>query len=96
MSTWRDKFRPQIAATINRLGDDDMPRLRAALRALWDELDMGPRQYHPYKIFCDEIKAQLGTKKIKEDRRPRAVKPALAILEREGQCVLFDADEGAG
>jgi len=61
--TWRDKARPLIAAVISEIGTDDLPKLRRALREAYP---WGPRELHPYKIWCDEIRVQLGTKPIKE------------------------------
>ena len=57
--TWRDKARPIIAKVIADVGTSDMSRLRRALREAYP---WGPREYHPYKIWCDEIRVQLGTK----------------------------------
>ena len=54
--TWRDKARPIIAAVIAQVGTDDLPRLRKALREAYP---WGPREYHPYRIWCDEIRKQL-------------------------------------
>ena len=57
--TWRDKARPIIQAVIAKHGIDDLRTLRRALR---DAYPWGPRQYHPYKIWCDEVRVQLGLK----------------------------------
>lgn len=45
MSGWRQ-----------RVGRDDMKRLRSELRKAFP---MGPRPYHPYKMWLAEIKDQL-------------------------------------
>jgi hypothetical protein len=58
MSTWRDHARPIIAETIAAAGTQDSNALRKALREAYP---FGPRQYHPYKIWLDEIHRQLGT-----------------------------------
>lgn len=59
MASWRDSARPKIAAVIREVGRDDIKALRKALR---DAYPYGERKYHPYKIWCDEIHRQLGTK----------------------------------
>lgn len=59
----RDHYRPIIAAIIARVGTDDMKALRKTLR---DEFPDPPRDYHPYKIWLDEISVQLGTKAKKK------------------------------
>lgn len=59
MATWRDNCRPIIRNVIQSVGRDDMKALRRALR---DAYPYGERAYHPYKIWCDEIRAQLGLK----------------------------------
>lgn len=87
MSTWRDNFRPLIAEIVARVGKGDMKALRQALRDSWDEQGMGPRQYHPYKIWCDEVKLQLGIRKPKA--REQKPTPALRELESGGQERLF-------
>lgn len=57
--TWRDKARPIIAAVLSDLSDEPEKVIRAALR---DAYPFGPKRYHPYKVWCDEIKVQMGTK----------------------------------
>jgi len=62
MSRWRDHAKPIISEVIERVGTEDMKLLRKKLREVYP---FGQRKYHPYKIWCDEIKVQLGTKKRK-------------------------------
>ena len=62
MATWRDNFRPITGEIIERVGTKDMKLLREELR---DAFPSPPRKYHPYKIWLDEIRAQLGLKKKK-------------------------------
>jgi hypothetical protein len=62
MKTWRDHYRPVIAKVISEVGISDMKALRKALREAFPN---PPRKFHPYKIWLDEIKVQLGTKKKK-------------------------------
>ena len=57
--TWRDRARPLIAKIISRHGTEDIKGLRKALR---EAFPFGPREYHPYRIWLDEIRVQLGTK----------------------------------
>ena len=59
MTTWRDRARPIIADVIERVGKSDLKALRKALKAAYP---FGEFAYHPYKIWCDEIRFQLGTK----------------------------------
>lgn len=79
--TWRDQARPIIARVIAEVGTTDRPALRRALRAAYP---WGQRQYHPYRIWCHEIRVQLGEVEP-QGRRPRvrAVEPSL------GQRQLF-------
>jgi hypothetical protein len=72
--SWRDKAKPIISNVIAKVGTSDMKALRKALLAAYP---FGPRQYHPYKIWCDEIRVQLGTK---------PPKPRVMV---EGQKELF-------
>jgi len=58
--TWREHFRPIIAKVIKDTGTIDMRLLRKKLRQAFP---VPPRQYHPYKIWLDEIQVQLGLKK---------------------------------
>ena len=62
MSTWREHYRPIIAKIIEDVGTEDMSKLRKAFR---DAFPSPPRKYHPYKMWLDEIRVQLGLKKIK-------------------------------
>jgi len=82
--TWRDKARPLIAAVIDQVGTDDLPRLRRALR---EAFPFGAREYHPYKIWLDEIRVQLGTKPVKERTPP--VKTATESVSSD-QRTLFE------
>ena len=71
MSYWRKIARPIIAEIIKEykiIGDD--ATLRKALREAYP---FGERKYFPYKVWCDEIKKQLGTKKYKV--KPQIVNP---------------------
>jgi len=61
--TRRDQVRPIIAEIISIVGTSDIKNLRKKLRQAYP---YGERAMHPYKIWCDEIRVQLGIKKIKE------------------------------
>jgi hypothetical protein len=63
--SWRDIFAPIIADVIRRIGTEDMRRLRSELRKAFPA---GERRYWPYKVWLDEIRIQLGRKKIKQKR----------------------------
>lgn len=59
MKTWRDVARPIIAKAIaENLGKPEK-EIRKALRRAYP---FGERKYHPYKIWLDEIRVQLGLK----------------------------------
>ena len=66
--TWRDEARPIIAAVIAKYEGADLRFLRSALR---DAYPWGPRENHPYKIWCDEVRVQLGLK----TKKPATVNP---------------------
>jgi hypothetical protein len=83
--TWRDLARPIIAKVIAEVGTSDRKRLKAALREAYP---WGPREYHPYKIWCNEIRVQLGEVE-KPERKKRAKKPAAKPAEQQGQTMLF-------
>lgn len=57
--TWRDEAAPIIARVIERVGRDDLTALRRALR---DAYPWGERRCWPYKVWCDEVRIQLGLK----------------------------------
>lgn len=56
--SWRECFRPIIAAVL-REHPIDGPARRKALREAWPA---GERAHHPYKIWLDEIARQTGRK----------------------------------
>lgn len=65
MSTWRDHFRPIIAGVISRVGREDMKALRRALR---DAYPFGERRFWPYKVWCDEVRQQIGIDRSSSDQ----------------------------
>jgi hypothetical protein len=64
-----------IARVIAKVGTDDMPALRLALREAYP---WGERRMSPYKIWCDEIKRQLA-----------GFRPSLPRQDLPGQGRLF-------
>jgi hypothetical protein len=63
MSTWRERFAPAIREVILKHKGESENAIRKALRELWDAAGMGERRYHPYKVFLEEVRRQLGKKK---------------------------------
>lgn len=58
--TWRDRAKPIIAAVLAKHQGDDLKTIRLALREAYP---FGPREYHPYRIWCDEVRVQMGLKR---------------------------------
>lgn len=75
--TWRDIARPIIAQVIADLGTEDTAKLRKALRAAYP---FGEREYHPYKIWCHEIRVQLGKIPFGRPARPARLRPTSNTL----------------
>ena len=69
--SWRDIAAPIIRDTIASVGTQDMKALR---KALHDAYPFGERRMHPYKIWCSEVKRQLGIK-------PKAPKAQVPLFE---------------
>lgn len=59
MATWRDIAQPIIKEVIEREGRHDLRKLRKALR---DAYPFSERRLHPYKVWCDEVRRQVGTR----------------------------------
>jgi hypothetical protein len=76
--SWRDIMRPIIGKVIETHGTSDMGLLRAKLRRAFP---CGPRKYHPYKIWLDEIRVQLGMKK--KPRRAFEPKPLQSAADQK-------------
>lgn len=62
-SRWRDFAAPIIEEVIRccgyHRGQCDLRFVRKAISATYP---FGERKYHPYKIWCDEVRRQLGLK----------------------------------
>ena len=67
-NTWREYSRPIIKDVIDKTGTDDQSKLKKALREAYP---FGERKHWPYKVWLDEIKVQLGTKKPKPVQHPK-------------------------
>ena len=57
--SWREHASPIIARVLAETQGQDEKQIRKALR---DAYPYGERKYHPYKIWCDEVKRQRGLK----------------------------------
>lgn len=75
MPTWREHAIPIISKVIS---DNKGKTQKEIKKALFEAYPYGERARHPYKIWCDEIKIQIGTKVSN-------VKP-----QPENQIDLFD------
>lgn len=62
-NSWRDRARPIIAAVLAENQGADEKTIRKALREAYP---WGERKYHPYKIWCSEVKNQLKGKKFRK------------------------------
>lgn len=81
--TWRDRVRPIIDGVLRATRGKPESEIKSALHAAYP---FGPRQYHPYRIWCDEIRVQRGRKRPPANRsaRVRAVE-----AEQAGQMSLL-------
>lgn len=77
-ASWRDQARPIIAQVIKECGDIPEKEIRKKLR---EAFPWGPRQYHPYKIWLDEINVQLGTKSIPDEIQSSTHMPVVGQME---------------
>jgi len=59
---WRERCRPIIAKIVRENRGADIKLIRKKLK---DAYPWGERAMYPYAVWLDEIKVQLGTKKIK-------------------------------
>lgn len=60
MSTWRHSARPIIQQVLAETKGQSEAAIRKALK---DAYPFGQREYHPYKVWLDEIKKQRFGKK---------------------------------
>lgn len=63
-SSWRQNARPIISGVIQKLAgnlhDEDGKRTPELRRALVDAYPYGERSMWPYKVWCSEVRIQLG------------------------------------
>lgn len=89
-TTWRDRARPVIRRVLEQTRGQSDAEIRKALR---DAYPFGPRCYHPYKAWRDEIKVQRGQKPPTGARSNEAQGVSAAAereaLEAAGQQTLF-------
>jgi len=64
---WRDSCKPIIARVIKENEGKTEKEIR---KAISEAYPFGERNYHPYKIWLDEVKVQLGTKVKKQFIQP--------------------------
>jgi hypothetical protein len=87
MSQWRDAARKIVGdclAGAHAMGVTDPKELRQLLKAAYP---FGQRAMHPYKIWCDEVRLQLG---LKKDKRRKRGEP-LPVKSSEGQASFLEA-----
>ena len=60
-SYWRGISAPIIARVLAETAGKSPEEIREALRAAYP---FGVRRYHPYRIWCDEVRVQTGLKKV--------------------------------
>ena len=79
-SYWRRLAAPIIARVLAETEGMPATERRAALRAAYP---FGVRRYHPYRIWCDEVRAQTGRKKKPSPRRQgeRSNELQMSLLE---------------
>ena len=59
MGSWRDIARPIIAKALAEAVDNGMTE-KETKRFIHLRYPFGPRSMYPYKIWCNEIRIQLG------------------------------------
>jgi hypothetical protein len=61
LSHWRRIAAPIIAGVLADNAGKPEAEVRAALRSAYP---FGPREHHPYRIWLDEIRIQMGWRKL--------------------------------
>ncbi len=87
MPNWRDIARPIIAQVIAARPGAAERELRIELRKVYP---FGERAYHPYRIWCDEVRRQLGKPRNRNKRKLKAIKLVVEATRAQG---LFDQVE---
>ena len=79
---WRDYARPIIQQVLkDTKGQDD----KAIRKALKEAYPFGERNYHPYKIWLDEIKVQRGKRKFGHKPEPTPENQTNLFLRKEAK-----------
>lgn len=76
--SWRDRFRPIIAAALKATGGKCDKCIRKALK---DAYPLSERENYPYQVWLDEIKVQRGTKVYKRKPAPTVDNSLQTTLE---------------
>lgn len=79
--TWRHRARRVIVRVLTDLGP--RRRLKTRRAALRHAYPFGSRRGRPYRVWCDEVRVQLGL------RRPRR-RYCEPLVDSPGQRHLFD------
>jgi hypothetical protein len=85
--SWRELAQRVIAEVRRAHPESAGPELRRLLHGAYP---FGQRRYHPYRIWCDEVRRALGKPRKTKSRSPRVrlqAKAAAATL------LLFDGGE---
>jgi adenine-specific DNA glycosylase len=79
--TWRDRAKPIISQVIATHRDEPILDIRRVLR---DAYPFGPRKYHPYKVWCSEVRLQLAV--LESQHNPNKDIEGLPLFDvREGK-----------
>lgn len=62
---WRGIARQTVSRVLSECGACPEPALKKALRAAYP---FGVRCYHPYRIWCDEVKKQMSGWRLLQER----------------------------
>jgi hypothetical protein len=65
--TWRESAIPIIAKVLKETEGQSEKEIKKALREAYP---FGIREHWPYKVWCDEVRAQRGLKVKKRDIQP--------------------------
>jgi hypothetical protein len=84
VSTWRDIAAPIIADVIKENAGKTEKEVRDALREAYP---FGQRSNWPYKVWCDEVRYQLGIKQRADGEKHHQERL------NEGQLTFFGEDE---
>lgn len=88
-ATWRDRARPMVARVLEENRGKPIAEIRAALRAAYP---FGTRRHWPYKVWCSEVRLQLGI----VSRAWPARKGTPAHAKREASAATLDLPFGEG